>query len=279
MGAGDHRRRGRLRRRARLRRGRAVHARGGASRDAIHAVGRSAGAGRGRGDARSALGDGVTALLPRAQLRALRPARRRSVARSCRPPPRRRPRRRRRCAPTAISRARSRSPGAPSDDPNVTAYASIAARASADSFERLGHRRRALPDHLRRQRASAICASSTTAWRRCNRAGGEGRASEPVRAVTKPEPLPPLGLRVGAQRPRREPSSPGSRTSRPNLVGYRLMRQRAGSTSARLVAMLPADQTTARGHGVASADESDLRTTLVAIDETASRAIPRHPSR
>ena len=95
-----------------------------------------------------------------------------------------------------------------------------------------------------------------------------------MRAVTKPEPLPPLGLRVTAQRlgANRLAWEPNVET---NLVGYRLLRQRAGSDAREPVATLPADQTTAEDTAVA-ADEP-VSYLLVAVDEDGLASDPAQP--
>ena len=96
-----------------------------------------------------------------------------------------------------------------------------------------------------------------------NAAGGEGEPSEPVRTVTKPEPLPPLGLRIeerrlGVNRVAWEPNV------EPDLEGYRLLRVREGAKRPEVVAVLAASETTAEDTQVA-ADEH-LSYTAVAFD-------------
>jgi len=96
-----------------------------------------------------------------------------------------------------------------------------------------------------------------------NTAGGRGAASAPVRAVTKSEPLPPLGLavagrRLGANRLEWEPNVER------DLTGYRLARRRADARSSEVVVVLPPDTIRALDDSV-GADESIVYT-LIAVD-------------
>ena len=75
-----------------------------------------------------------------------------------------------------------------------------------------------------------------------NAAGGEGSPSAPVRALTKPDPLPPTQLRVeeralGVNRLAWAPNVER------DLAGYRLLRRREGSDDSELVTELPAEAT------------------------------------
>jgi len=68
-----------------------------------------------------------------------------------------------------------------------------------------------------------------------NSGGGTGDATEPVRAVTKPEPLPPTGLRVvrrrlGSNVIRWKPNAEG------DIALYQLLRRREGSEHTEVVA-------------------------------------------
>jgi hypothetical protein len=64
--------------------------------------------------------------------------------------------------------------------------------------------------------------------RSVNRAGGRGEPSDPERAVTKGEPLPPVGLRVVAQGLGANELTWDANVEN-DLIGYQLFRQRAAS--------------------------------------------------
>ena len=94
-----------------------------------------------------------------------------------------------------------------------------------------------------------------------NRAGGVGPPSEPVRAVTKPEPLPPFDLRLvgqelGANHVAWEPNVEA------DIVAYRLYRLRGKKRE--LLVELPTSRTEGWDRSVA-ADEPALYT-VVALD-------------
>jgi fibronectin type 3 domain-containing protein len=96
-----------------------------------------------------------------------------------------------------------------------------------------------------------------------NGAGGEGPPSEPVRAVTKPEPLPPLGLRIGATRLGANELGWEPNVER-DLLEYRLLRLREGADAPELVTAVPAGATSAVDAEVASGER--VTYTLVAVD-------------
>ncbi len=108
-----------------------------------------------------------------------------------------------------------------------------------------------------------------------NAAGGLGVATaEPVRAVTKPEPLPPIGLRTVDQRLGANALA-WDRNVEEDIVGYRLYRTLEGEDSPALIANLSADETTATDTAVAAGQRVSY--TLVAIDRDGLESGPANP--
>jgi fibronectin type 3 domain-containing protein len=86
-----------------------------------------------------------------------------------------------------------------------------------------------------------------------NVAGGRGAFSAPVRAVTKPDPLPPIGLRVAAQRLGANQLA-WEPNVEPDLAGYQVRRLRQGADRSEPVATVGRDATEATDPAV-GADE------------------------
>jgi len=108
-----------------------------------------------------------------------------------------------------------------------------------------------------------------------NAAGGLGVAtSEPVRAVTKPEPLPPIGLRTVDQRLGANVLA-WDRNVEEDIVEYRLYRTLEGEDSPTLIASLGADETTADDTAVGAGQRVSY--TLVAIDRDGLESGPANP--
>ena len=99
--------------------------------------------------------------------------------------------------------------------------------------------------------------------RSVNQAGGRGEPSQPIRAVTKPEPLPPVGLHVTAQRLGTNELA-WLPNVEPDLAGYRLLRRRRGDTGDRVVAELDAGETRVLDTGLGAGEPVTYR--LRAID-------------
>ncbi len=96
-----------------------------------------------------------------------------------------------------------------------------------------------------------------------NAAGGVGQKASEVRAVTKPEPLPPIGLRVEEQR-----LGSNHLAWDPNveedIAGYRLLRIREGSSSGEIVATLAPGATHAEDREIGAGERLSYQ--LVAFD-------------
>jgi fibronectin type 3 domain-containing protein len=108
-----------------------------------------------------------------------------------------------------------------------------------------------------------------------NAAGGLGTATtEPVRAVTKPEPLPPIGLRTVDQHLGANALA-WDRNVEEDIVGYQLYRTLEGEDSPTLIANLSADETTATDAAVAAGQRVSY--TLVAIDRDGLESDPANP--
>jgi fibronectin type 3 domain-containing protein len=107
-----------------------------------------------------------------------------------------------------------------------------------------------------------------------NAAGGLGIASKPVRAATKPEPLPPIGLRTVDQRLGTNELA-WDRNVEEDIVGYRLYRSLEGEDSPTLIASLSTDETTATDATVAAGQRVSY--TLVAIDRDGLESDPANP--
>lgn len=86
-----------------------------------------------------------------------------------------------------------------------------------------------------------------------NGAGGEGPATAAVRAVTKPEPLPPIRLRVEGQELGKNVLSWEPNVEE-DIEGYRLLRRREGSDSDEVVAVVDAGVTRAEDREVGAGE-------------------------
>jgi fibronectin type 3 domain-containing protein len=107
-----------------------------------------------------------------------------------------------------------------------------------------------------------------------NDVGVVGGGSEPAVAVTKPEPLPPSGLRVsdrwlGANRIAWEPNV------EPDVTGYRVLRYREGKAAAETVAELGPDQTLADDTQVGAGEAVSYA--VMAFDDDGLESLPANP--
>ncbi len=107
-----------------------------------------------------------------------------------------------------------------------------------------------------------------------NAAGGEGPPSAPVRALTKPDPLPPAGLHLeeralGVNRLAWAPNVER------DLAGYRLLRRREGSDDSEMVAEFSASATSAEDRSVDPG--GTVLYSLVAFDADGLTSAPCEP--
>ncbi len=103
-----------------------------------------------------------------------------------------------------------------------------------------------------------------------NTAGGRGEPSAPVRAVTKSEPLPPLGLSVAGRRLGANGLAWEPNVER-DLTGYRLTRRRRNGRANEPVATLPAGTTEALDEAVGAGEQ--VTYSLVAVDSDGLESI------
>jgi fibronectin type 3 domain-containing protein len=96
-----------------------------------------------------------------------------------------------------------------------------------------------------------------------NAAGGQGKPTEAVRAVTKADPLAPAGLEIAGQSLGRNVLRWTPNVER-DVSGYRVLRRRVDATKPEVVATLPPSETTVEDTQV-GADEA-VRYSLVALD-------------
>jgi fibronectin type 3 domain-containing protein len=107
-----------------------------------------------------------------------------------------------------------------------------------------------------------------------NAAGGEGPPSAAVRALTKPDPLPPTGLHVEERALGVNHLAWAPNVER-DLAGYRLLRRRDGSDDAEVVAELPASATRAEDRSVEPG--GTVFYSLVAFDTDGLNSAPCEP--
>lgn len=107
-----------------------------------------------------------------------------------------------------------------------------------------------------------------------NEFGGEGPASDTARGVTKPEPLPPIGLRIaetklGTNWIRWEANVEA------DIAGYRLFRLYGEEDKPDLIATLDAEET--RAEDIDTTPGASVTYTLVAVDDDKLESPPSKP--
>jgi fibronectin type 3 domain-containing protein len=107
-----------------------------------------------------------------------------------------------------------------------------------------------------------------------NESGGLGSSTEPVQAVTKPEPLPPYQLRTTVQHLGSNVLS-WEPNVEPDIVEYRVMRTRAAADMPEVVALVSSEQTSAEDRAVGAGEH--IRYSIVAIDQDGLESNPAGP--
>jgi fibronectin type 3 domain-containing protein len=107
-----------------------------------------------------------------------------------------------------------------------------------------------------------------------NQAGGLGSPSDPVQAVTKPEPLPPYQLRASETHLGRNVLS-WEPNVESDIVEYRVLRARSRSDAVEIVASVSPEQTTAEDLAVGAGEA--IRYSVVAIDRDGLESNPAQP--
>jgi hypothetical protein len=161
----------------------------------------------------------------------------------------------------------------PLPDPNVTGYVIERSPSSSGSFlpiARVSGRYattyvdRGLGDlRVFYYRVSAV-----------NGAGGEGSPTEPARAVTKPDPLPPAGVRVAERQLGRNVVAWDRNVER-DLAGYRVYRRRAGAEVDELIAELDASTLQVSDDAVGASERVSY--SVVAFDRDGLESEPSDP--
>ncbi|MCC6640518.1 MAG: hypothetical protein IT386_05050 [Deltaproteobacteria bacterium] len=156
----------------------------------------------------------------------------------------------------------------PSSDPTVRGYVVLRSPGAAGPFEPIAkvdgrHRTHYL------DRGLGDLEVFHYEVRAVNAAGAYGPPGEPVQGLTKPDPLPPVGLRIEA----RDASSTllaWEPNVEPDIVAYRVLRRRSGDDDAEVVATVRAPATSLRDDEASDA----VSYRVIAIDADGLESAP-----